>query len=130
VYRCNNIMPSHLAENARGVTSKKNFIYTEGRSNESNGNLSSCYIPGIQYRPGSRKLNILNSTSISALPHSCYYPQSFTMTSNPKYPTTPRINFSLPINKSVLSGKSALITGGASGIGEALVIELATAGFG
>jgi len=52
------------------------------------------------------------------------------MASNPKYPTTPKIDFSLPIKKSVLRDKSALITGGASGIGEALVIELATAGLG
>jgi 5'-hydroxyaverantin dehydrogenase len=43
-------------------------------------------------------------------------------------PTTPKINFSEEYDTSSLKGRSALVTGGGSGIGESMAKGLAEAG--
>lgn len=44
------------------------------------------------------------------------------------YATTPKIDFSKPIDKSALKGQSVLVTGGANGIGAGIATAIAEAG--
>jgi len=46
----------------------------------------------------------------------------------PKYEHTPAVNTNQPIDASALQGKTAIVTGGASGLGEAYVRALSAVG--